>query len=390
MTWILPKQLHTSAFVPDMAALTLDSSECSQICEQSLLARSKATPARTWLRKWKRDNWTRHLSGRILKPSHGEHFTAAWTSSLAVIPASHSAAPESALVPMIPATSGPTSQQELPLCGPESVSLKTSRDTFLWDSKTSCATYKDLVTLARSEYSARLRSGRPTSASESSSWPTASVAEAGKISCQPNYGQTGLSNHPAIVGVVARAPQVKSGKAVSAWPTPAARDYKDTGNLETSSIRSDGKDRTDTLGRVVHANSSIAGSRHEQWMTPEAKNSTGYQNQPNGTVTLRLGSQVKSAWARPCTRDHMGPPGAGFTERGGCRSSLPRDVQPGKLNPRWVETLMGVPVGWTMASCAVPVTIEPTNSDFSATASSPPLPPAHGWSLTNASVANNL
>jgi hypothetical protein len=34
---------------------------------------------------------------------------------------------------------------------------------------------------------------------------------------------------------------------------------------------------------------------------------------------------------------------------------------PGKLNPRWVETLMGLPVGWTMPSCASPVTIAPTN-----------------------------
>jgi hypothetical protein len=27
----------------------------------------------------------------------------------------------------------------------------------------------------------------------------------------------------------------------------------------------------------------------------------------------------------------------------------------GRLNPRWVETLMGLPVGWTMPSCASPV-----------------------------------
>lgn len=29
--WILPKQLHTSAFVPDMEALSLDLSESSQL-----------------------------------------------------------------------------------------------------------------------------------------------------------------------------------------------------------------------------------------------------------------------------------------------------------------------------------------------------------------------
>ena len=47
----------------------------------------------------------------------------------------------------------------------------------------------------------------------------------------------------------------------------------------------------------------------------------------------------------------------------------------GKLNPRWVETLMGLPVGWTMPSCASPVTIELTNSASSATELSqqPPL-----------------
>ena len=50
---------------------------------------------------------------------------------------------------------------------------------------------------------------------------------------------------------------------------------------------------------------------------------------------------------------------------------LDRQVQ-GKLNPRWVETLMGLPVGWVMPSCKSPVTIAQMNSDFSATESSQP------------------
>jgi hypothetical protein len=45
-----------------------------------------------------------------------------------------------------------------------------------------------------------------------------------------------------------------------------------------------------------------------------------------------------------------------------------------KLNPRWVETLMGLPVGWVMPSCKSPVTIEPTNCDSSATESCLPPP----------------
>jgi hypothetical protein len=44
----------------------------------------------------------------------------------------------------------------------------------------------------------------------------------------------------------------------------------------------------------------------------------------------------------------------------------------GKLNPRWVETLMGLPIGWTMPSCTRPVTIAPTNCDCLETESCQP------------------
>lgn len=40
-----------------------------------------------------------------------------------------------------------------------------------------------------------------------------------------------------------------------------------------------------------------------------------------------------------------------------------------KLNPRWVETLQGVPVGWTMPSCACPVTPVSMSYDSSETES---------------------
>jgi hypothetical protein len=44
----------------------------------------------------------------------------------------------------------------------------------------------------------------------------------------------------------------------------------------------------------------------------------------------------------------------------------------GKLNPRWVETLMGLPIGWTMPSCTSPQTIAPTSCDSSAMESCQP------------------
>jgi len=44
----------------------------------------------------------------------------------------------------------------------------------------------------------------------------------------------------------------------------------------------------------------------------------------------------------------------------------------GALNPRWVETLMGLPIGWVMPSCQSPVTIVTTNLECLETESSPP------------------
>jgi hypothetical protein len=42
-----------------------------------------------------------------------------------------------------------------------------------------------------------------------------------------------------------------SGKDCSSWPTPATRDYKDTGDLSKSQFRKDGKERNDTIARVA-------------------------------------------------------------------------------------------------------------------------------------------
>jgi DNA (cytosine-5)-methyltransferase 1 len=71
--WILPKQLHTSAFVQDTKALGLDSEEFSQTCEKSLTWRGKDSLSRTWLQRWKRENWIQHLSSRTLnKTADGE------------------------------------------------------------------------------------------------------------------------------------------------------------------------------------------------------------------------------------------------------------------------------------------------------------------------------
>jgi len=377
--WILPKNLQLSSGAPDTAGFISDLNEQSQICASSLMARSKASPARTWLQKWKRDSWTQHLSGRILRPSHARTFVTEWTSLWPVTPASHFPQPESDSAQKTLATSGHTSPDQYELFDLDYASLRMSKDTSPSDSEKSLESWNQSVTKRRGEYSARLKSAHRTSASGSSSWPTTNARDwkDSVNSVPPSVGQT-------------RGHSLGMAVAEKNWPTTAARDYK--GTSPNYLMRKDGKSRADQLAVAVDleeqvnwptptvqeagkignqanhgqlalsnhpairgevnrdkydkgkhglpapANPSTDGSRPESWATPECKNHVGYQVDRTGAMWPRLGSQVA-----------------------------------GKLNPRWVETLMGLPVGWVMPSCASPVTIEPTSYASSATESC--LPP---------------
>src|SRR4051812_2170403 len=96
--WILPRQLIASSGFLDTAGIISDLNECSQACAASLLVRSKPTRTQIWSRKWKRDSWTRFLSGRIVEPSHAKRFEDWLTSSLQATRARDSAQPVSAKV----------------------------------------------------------------------------------------------------------------------------------------------------------------------------------------------------------------------------------------------------------------------------------------------------
>ncbi len=160
--WILPKNLQLSSGAPDTAGFISDLNEQSQICASSLMARSKASPARTWLQKWKRDSWTQHLSGRILRPSHARTFVTEWTSLWPVTPASHFPQPGSDSAQKTLATSGHTSPDQYELFDLDYASLRMSKDISPSDSEKSLENWNQSVTRRRGEYSARLKSGRGT------------------------------------------------------------------------------------------------------------------------------------------------------------------------------------------------------------------------------------
>jgi len=380
--WILTKQLHTSAYVPDTKESGLDLEAFCQTCEKSLTWRGKDSLSRTWLQRWKRESWIQHLSSRTLRPSLTESFVDAWTSSLADSRVSHSQLLESVKLPKTPDTSSPISQTESESANLELFSSKTYKESSVARQPTenqfssmSSEHWKDWVIEQRQEYSQRKKSARLIRESESSSWPTATVFDTtggsyptemvdgvyrSKHSQEPNspwYGaklKDAVETHeqnwqtPTTMDIERTPEGMEKRKAyresigrkyvegclteqVKNWPTASARDWKDTAGMSTER---DGKalGRVDQLPRAVYhhdglqdqANPNKSGKNQESWPTPRA-------NKVHPEITEK-------------NREHLANRKKANLEEdiaGHCGKAT------GKLNPNWVEHLMGLPAGWT-------------------------------------------
>ena len=415
--WILPKQLHTSAFVPDTEALISDSTEQSEICAQSLLARSKPSPARTWSQRWKRDSWTQHLSGRILKPSHGPSFVTAWISFRVDTLVSRSQPLANASEPKTHDTSGRLSQPELLQCDLVPAFLKTSTDISRWGFPTCCKTWQDWVTERRGAWRARVNAARLTRGSGSLFWPTISVNES-----KNSVGKSQLDRNSIPLGTMAAwttPTPWQQEESLDSWATRKAKNKAKgyNGNGQGTPLDMQVK----ILGQAALASSNTLGSRQGlsvDWRTPQAQEAgakvetlftkdgapampgqRAYRKTPSGKLALQsqtinqqvemvqnwatpranerdgtrtpngnpakdgipLGMQARQ-WGTPTARDHKSGRGNEQREYKELTPMVERR-QSGKLNPRWVETLMGLPIGWTMPSCIRPVTIAQTSCD---------------------------
>ena len=299
--WILPKQLHTSAFVLDTKALGLDSEEFSQICEKSLTWRGKDSLSRTWLQRWRRENWMQHLCSRTLKPSHTESFLDAWTSSLGDSRVSLSRLLENVKQQKTHDTSSLSSQKESESADQQlsfskmwkeySVAQQETDNQF---SNMSSEHWKAWVTEQRQEYSQRVKSAHRTRESGSSSlgWMTPIVGDA-HLASNPEAAQKRLAEGKSTLS---RQVEAKN------WSTPTTRDYRDGMNLQKV-IRKDGKHRLDSLPRLIQVETY------------------GYPDQDNHSTNGK---------------------------------------NRGSLNPNWVEQLMGMPVGWTdLGSWATESSLQP-------------------------------
>ena len=340
--WILPKQLHTSAFVQDTKALGLDSEEFSRTCEKSLTWRGKDSLSRTWLQRWKRESWIKHLCTRTLNNSHSESFVDKWTSYLEDSRASHSVVRDSVKQLMTLDTCSHTSEMESGTANLELFSSRTLEEssqlrqgTENQFSSMSSESWKDWVIEQRQEYSQRKKSAHLIRESESSSlgWPTArtSDAEGGRIETEMTEQGFKSKRHRSNQTFGAKLRDaVETYEEGKNWPTATTRDWKDTNATVPPSRAIPSKQ---TLGQRVayiglqdqaKLNTNGKSQESQKWPTPRA-------NKVHPQITEE-------------NREHLA---------NRKKSNLEEDIAghcgkaTGKLNPNWVEHLMGLPVGWT-------------------------------------------
>jgi hypothetical protein len=370
--WILPKQIQslTSVSVLDTKESEKDLEEFCQMSEKSLMWRSKPSLLRTWLTRWKRNNWMQHLSIRTLKSSHTESFVEKWTSYLEDSLANHSLKLELEKLQRTQDTSSLTSQKESESANQELFSSKMSKESSQQKpqmenqfSDMSSEHWKDWVTKQRLEYSQRVKSASHIREKEFTSlaYPTPSVAGCveGGVAKNVEMNEKGFSatrENGTKYGAKLRDAVIH--QASKQWLTPTGVDIERT--PEGMEKR---KKYRESIGRKY-----VEGCLTEQvknWGTPKEQDSRAAMTDRG---KHNLGEQVHGMHNRnyptPTSRDWKGA----YSKES--QESKPRNLLPDavgentqrdlmknntngkplvslKLNPDWVEQLMGLPIGWT-------------------------------------------
>ena len=305
--WIIPKTL--SQYAPATPGLSLESSEQAWMLEQSVTWRSKFMSRQYWSKRWRKGDYVRHLCGLMLKPSLHQSFVEKYTASLPDIHASRSVAQGSGKARMTQDTYGHISEStsgQLDLFGAFS---KMSEVTPRWGYGESCPIWKKMVTERSGDCSVRRKQARLTNASDASflqNYPTPEAHTVEKYSLQKD----GQKKTQRSRNLTAMAINGELGK----WATPQASDHVEGARTAKESNQK-------CLGRDLN--------QMENWPTPRAGNPGSRKPGTGGKI---LAEEAKQ---------HAGPPAPEKSSTSGKNHGSP------KLNPNWVEQLMGLSTGWT-------------------------------------------
>jgi len=270
--WILPKTLTQSNGSLATVETISDLNECSRICASSLLVRSKSSPSKTFLRRWKQDTWRRLPFGRIAKPSLGNHSLIERIFLSRPILASHLAQPANGKAPTTSGTYGHTFTDGYYAPDLFSSSLRTSKDTYRWDSPQSSAIWKKEVTRRRGEYSARLKSGRLIKERESLFWPSVVATEVRQGFQDRSRGKKGSQESLTTAVVMdnwTTPTPWQQEESLDSWEARKAKNKAKgyNGNGQGTPLDMQVK----ILGHQDRESRNTNGNRPELWRTPNAQ-----------------------------------------------------------------------------------------------------------------------
>lgn len=342
-------------YVPGLEGWSSESGSPSEATAPSVTSSGKPTPRPLSWRGWKKRPWVALLYGTISQPSTAALGVASWISSLRDSLASRSAQPASSSGSTTSGGYGHSWSESLGKFGPDGSFSKTCLDLFGTDSDPSSVAWPSSGTMQSGACSARTASAPPMNGDGSSSWatPTEWLQEENPETWErrrqdlaaKGYNANGAGRPLDMQASSWPSPRAEDSEAignhpgqrdslyaeVQQWPTPVVPNGGRTTN--TSSYREDGSKRQVILDAIV-----------QHWPTPTAgdANSSGSRNtgtQAHNGVSLTDMVTTGDSVGRD---SHSFPPVPAISSCGSECSPKHR-----RLNPLFVEWLMGWPIGWT-------------------------------------------
>ena len=308
--------------VPELADSSLDSESSGPDFAPSVMLSGKATQRPLSWRGWKTRPWIRLLYGTISAPSTASRGAERWIASLAESRVLHSAQPGSKEDSKTNAGLGTISSGWSMKFDPESSFWRTSQASLFTDSPASSEDWKILsraggvasgCAYPRAVW-VPLTEGKDSS---DFSWPTPRAV-------QPPESVENWEKRRAKYAAQGQDLQKNLEVEAMRWPTPTSRDWKD-GACENQDVPSNA-----LLGRVA-----------VRWPTPTSQDAAGSGSAGYSTASGRSeGVTLTDATVRA---SRLGLPTVSAGESGS-----PQEAPRQRLNPAFVEALMGLPPGWSL------------------------------------------
>ena len=308
--WIIPKNLPIFHYVQDMEGLILDSQELSDQLEQSVLWRSKVSQSRTWYRRLKKDCSLQLLFSQTLKSSIGSSLVEKWTYSQEAFLVSHLASQEESKEIKTLDIYGHTSQK----------GLNSWEDLPLFSSKT----FQESSQASSKETAGQIKRGLQFCFMSLESWKDWVTKQR-----LAHSQRLKLARHTKGKECSFLVSEMNSNRAELILSMDSSNQMNQINPQH---------------GQRQEGKHNFGMSRLEsQWPTPTA-----------GMEIREIGAKVDLFKRRKSLKKQIGLQGT---------ITLDNQKFVGNLNPRWVETIMGLPIGWTMPTFLNPVKIELMNSD---------------------------